>query len=64
MINSSGANLQDTWAKEPRSYFGLAAADFPNYRIFLGPNCPIGNGPVLSAIEAQADYMCKLIDRF
>ncbi|USP76269.1 hypothetical protein yc1106_03543 [Curvularia clavata] len=64
VINSSGANLQDAWAKEPRSYFGLAAPDFPNYLIFLGPNCPIGNGPVLSGIEAQADYMCKLIDRF
>ena len=64
VINSSGTNLQDVWTKEPRSYFGLAAADFPNYLIFLGPNCPIGNGPVLSAIEAQADYMCKLIDRF
>jgi len=64
VINSSGANLQDAWGKEPRSYFGLAAADFPNYLIFLGPNSPIGNGPVLSAIEAQADYMCKLIDRF
>ncbi|KAK3059548.1 hypothetical protein LTS18_010573 [Coniosporium uncinatum] len=32
--------------------------------IFLGPNCPIGNGPVLCAIECQADYMCKLIDRY
>lgn len=64
IINPSGTNLQDAWTKEPRSYFGLAAADFPNYLVFLGPNCPIGNGPVLSAIEAQADYMCKLIDRF
>jgi hypothetical protein len=64
ILNASGANLQDSWAKEPRSYFGVAAAEFPNYLIFLGPNCPIGNGPVLSAIEAQADYMCKLIDRF
>lgn len=64
VINPAGINLQDAWAKEPRSYFGLAAADFPNYLVFLGPNCPIGNGPVLSAIEAQADYMCKLIDRF
>jgi hypothetical protein len=64
VVNASGENLQDIWGKEPRSYFGLAAADFPNYLIFLGPNCPIGNGPVLSAIECQADYMCKLIDRF
>jgi hypothetical protein len=43
---------------------GVAASGFPNYLIFLGPNCPIGNGPVLSAIEAQADWMCKLIDRY
>ncbi|KAL5403501.1 hypothetical protein PMIN03_008896 [Paraphaeosphaeria minitans] len=64
VVNERGTNLQDVWAHEARSYFGIAAADFPNYLIFLGPNCPIGNGPVLSAIEAQADYMCKLIDRF
>lgn len=64
IINATGQNLQDIWAAEPRSYFGLAAPEFPNYFIFLGPNCPIGNGPVLSAMEAQADYMCKLIDRF
>lgn len=37
--------------------------DFPNYFTFLGPNCPIGNGPVLIAIEGQADYMCKFINR-
>ena len=59
---ANGKNLQDEWAKAPESYLGVAAADFPNYLIFLGPNCPIGNGPVLSAIELQADYMCKLID--
>lgn len=57
-------NLQDEWAKNPESYLGIGAADFPNYMIFLGPNCPIGNGPVLSAIELQADYMCKLIDHW
>ncbi|KAK5139457.1 hypothetical protein LTR32_007416, partial [Rachicladosporium monterosium] len=64
LIAPSGKNLQDEWAKEPKSYLGIAAAGFPNYLIFLGPNCPIGNGPVLSAIELQADYMCKLIDHW
>jgi hypothetical protein len=64
VVNHEGENLQDKWAVDPESYFGMAAANFPNYLIFLGPNCPIGNGPVLSAIEAQADYMLKLIDRF
>lgn len=64
LLGPSGSNLQDEWATEPKSYFGLAAADFPNYLIFLGPNCPIGNGPVLSAIEVQADWMLAVIDRY
>ncbi|KEF53693.1 cyclohexanone monooxygenase [Exophiala aquamarina CBS 119918] len=64
LLGPSGTNLQDEWAKEPRSYFGVAAADFPNYLVFLGPNCPIGNGPVLSAIEVQADWMLAVIDRY
>ncbi|RDW65995.1 hypothetical protein BP6252_09630 [Coleophoma cylindrospora] len=59
-----GKNLQDEWAQEPKSYLGLAAAGMPNYLIFLGPNCPIGNGPVLSAIETQADHMLAMIDRW
>jgi hypothetical protein len=64
LIGPSGNNLQDVWANEPQSYLGMAAANFPNYLIFVGPNSPVGNGPVLSAIEAQADYMLKMIDRF
>jgi hypothetical protein len=64
VINPKGVNLQDKWAKNPESYMGVAASDFPNYLIFLGPNCPIGNGPVLSAVEAQADWICKMIDRY
>lgn len=43
-------DLQDQWAKEAKSYLGTAAAGVPNYMVFLGPNCPIGNGPVLRVI--------------
>ena len=64
VVGPDGTNLQDAWKDEAQSYFGIAAAEIPNYLIFLGPNCPIGNGPVLSAIECQADYMLKIIDRF
>jgi cation diffusion facilitator CzcD-associated flavoprotein CzcO len=64
LIGPGGHNLQDVWSKEPKSYLGIAAPGFPNYFIFLGPNCPIGNGPVLSAIECQADYMLTLVDRW
>ncbi|KAL4876539.1 hypothetical protein BJY04DRAFT_231557 [Aspergillus karnatakaensis] len=64
ILGVDGVNLQDLWGAEPRSYFGIAAAGMPNYLMFLGPNSPIGNGPVLSAVEAQADYMMKMIDRY
>ena len=49
-IKFDGGDLRELWAKEAKGYLGTAAPDVPNYFIFLGPNCPIGNGPVLSAI--------------
>lgn len=50
IIGPQGNNLQDDWKDEAQSYFGIAAANVPNYLMFLGPNSPVGNGPVLSAI--------------
>ncbi|KAL5319214.1 hypothetical protein ACEPPN_012263 [Leptodophora sp. 'Broadleaf-Isolate-01'] len=64
LIGPGGINLQVEWAKEPASYMGIAAPKFPNYLMFLGPNSPIGNGPVLTAIECQADYMLKMVNRW
>lgn len=60
VVNPARKDLSDVWATAPESYLGLAAADFPNYLIFLGPNCPIGNGPVLSAIGKSNDLSCYL----
>jgi cation diffusion facilitator CzcD-associated flavoprotein CzcO len=64
VISPAGENLQDKWATDPESYFGVAVAGFPNYLVALGPNCPIGNGPVLACIEAQVEWMCQMIDRY
>lgn len=64
LINHLGRNLQDDWAEEPKGYMGLAAPDYPNYFHYLGPNCPIGNGPLLGAMETQTDYMLKMITRW
>jgi cyclohexanone monooxygenase len=30
----------------------------------LGPNCPIGNGPILISIEAEVEYMIKMLSKF
>ncbi|PPQ63112.1 hypothetical protein CVT24_005823 [Panaeolus cyanescens] len=64
IIGQGGIDLRDAWAKEPKSYFGVGAPHIPNYFTFLGPNSPVGNGPVLIAMEAQADYMLKFLNRY
>ncbi|TFK71445.1 FAD/NAD(P)-binding domain-containing protein [Pluteus cervinus] len=64
VIGKYGKNLADEWAQEPKSYFGLAAAHFPNYFMIAGPNSPVTNGPLLSAIEAQMDYILKFVNRW
>jgi len=64
LVDSRGALLQDSWKEEPMAYLGVGAAHCPNYFMFLGPNCPVGNGPVLIGIETQADYFIKFIKKF
>ncbi|KAI1358426.1 hypothetical protein F5Y08DRAFT_116319 [Xylaria arbuscula] len=64
IISHTGENLQDKWATDPQSYLGVAVAGFPNYMTLLGPNSPIGNGPVLYAVETQVDWICRLIDQY
>jgi len=63
ILGKGGKSLAEEWADEPNSYLGLAAGGFPNYFMFLGPNCPVGNGPVLVGVEAQADYMMKFVQK-
>ncbi|KAJ9144942.1 Cyclohexanone monooxygenase [Pleurostoma richardsiae] len=64
LLGQGGEDLRELWSKEALGYLGLAAPQMPNYFAFLGPNCPIGNGPILIAIEAQADYILKWCDRW
>jgi cation diffusion facilitator CzcD-associated flavoprotein CzcO len=64
IVNNKNENLQDVWSKTPESYLGVAVAEFPNYFTFAGPNSPLGNGPVLSSLEKQADFMLHWMDRW
>jgi hypothetical protein len=50
LIGTDGKLLTETWADEAKSCFGLAVPGFPNYFVVIGPNSPIGNGPVLCGI--------------
>lgn len=32
--------------------------------MFLGPNCPIGNGPIIFSIELQGSYFAEFLNRW
>ncbi|KAL4918504.1 hypothetical protein BDW62DRAFT_200878 [Aspergillus aurantiobrunneus] len=64
VIGRGGHNLVEQWAGEPKSYLGLAVNNFPNYFMYLGPNCPIGNGPIIFAIELQGEYIARFLNRW
>lgn len=50
ILGLRGVPLAEAWKDEPKNYFGMAAPGFPNYFMLIGPNSPIGNGPVLIGI--------------
>jgi cation diffusion facilitator CzcD-associated flavoprotein CzcO len=50
VVGEGGRSMKQEWAEEAKAYFGMAVAGFPNYFLVIGPNSPIGNGPVLSFI--------------
>ncbi|GLB41651.1 putative pyridine nucleotide-disulphide oxidoreductase [Lyophyllum shimeji] len=64
VVGEGGRSMKQEWAKEAKSYLGMAVAGFPNYFLVIGPNSPIGNGPVLVFMEAQIDYILKLANRW
>jgi len=64
LIGADKRTMSECWEKEATSYLGLAVPNFPNYFCFAGPNSPTGTGTFLIALEAQADYMLKMIDRW
>jgi cyclohexanone monooxygenase len=49
------------WQDDVSAYLGLAVPGFPNYFRILGPNCPVGNGPVLIVIEQQVAYIVHML---
>ncbi|KAG6850658.1 hypothetical protein H0H93_010386 [Arthromyces matolae] len=63
-LGNTGQSMKEVWSEEAKAYLGVAVAGFPNYFLVIGPNSPIGNGPVLSFIEAQIDYMLKFANRW
>lgn len=60
----NGHNLQEDWAASITGYMGVGIAECPNAFTLAGPWSPISNGPVIIAIEAQADFICAFINKY
>ena len=56
-----GINLRDKWIYGPRSYLGVAVADFPNFFMITGPNSPSVLANLIVGIEHHVDWICKCI---
>ncbi|KAI9818370.1 MAG: hypothetical protein M1827_000428 [Pycnora praestabilis] len=63
MTGRNGVSLAEQWKEKPEAYLSLAAANFPNYFMFLGPNAPIGHGSVIPIIEHATKYMINFMKR-
>ncbi|KIW30173.1 uncharacterized protein PV07_05935 [Cladophialophora immunda] len=61
LIGRGGVSLEDQWKQKPEAYLSLAAPNFPNYFMFLGPNAPIGHGSVLPIVEHAAKYIINVL---
>jgi cation diffusion facilitator CzcD-associated flavoprotein CzcO len=59
LIGLNKLSLSEAWKAEPASYLSLAAAQFPNFFMFSGPNAPVGHGSLMAGLGWSADWMCQ-----
>ncbi|KAL4891195.1 cyclohexanone monooxygenase [Aspergillus ambiguus] len=63
LVGRHGKRLSEEWREKPMAYLSLAAADFPNYFMFLGPNAPVGHGSLLPIIEHTTKYLINFMKK-
>jgi hypothetical protein len=61
VVGKGGKTLGERWSRFPESYLSVAVDGFPNYLMILGPNSLIGFGSLTALMEAEADYVVKVI---
>ncbi|KAJ5370220.1 uncharacterized protein N7496_006312 [Penicillium cataractarum] len=59
LVGRNGVKLSDAWKVEPKGYFGMCAADMPNYFIYAGPNSPVAHGVLMGSMDAMTLYILK-----
>jgi hypothetical protein len=62
-LGRNNRSLAKDWAADAQGYFSLCASGQPNYFIFNGPSGPVGHGSLSSAIDWEAEYILKWINK-
>ena len=57
----TGLALREAWKDGIAAHRTIAAPGFPNFFLLLGPNSGLGHNSVVLMIEAQVNYILKLI---
>ncbi|MHA6626385.1 flavin-containing monooxygenase [Pseudonocardia sichuanensis] len=56
-----GVTLTDRWSEGPRSYLGIAVADFPNLFTITGPSSPSVLSNMAVSIEQHVDFVTDAV---
>ena len=56
-----GQRLSEAWANGIRAHRSVAVKGFPNFFMMYGPNSNLGHSSIILMIEAQADYLARLL---
>lgn len=53
--------LHSAWSEGAHAYLGISTHGFPNLHFLYGPNTNLGHTSILIMLEAQADYVMRLM---
>jgi len=56
-----GRTLAEAWQGSPKAFLGTTVAGFPNLFLLLGPNTGGGSTSVVLMIEAQVEYLLRVL---
>ncbi|MEQ8177762.1 MAG: NAD(P)/FAD-dependent oxidoreductase [Amphiplicatus sp.] len=62
VVGPAGVTLAETWKGGVAAHRTVAVPGFPNFFMLLGPNSGLGHNSVILIIEAQVNYVMRLIE--
>ena len=63
MLGKNGKDLAIEWTGDAQAYYSLCVSGFPNHFIYNGPGGPVGHGSLSAAIDWEANYILKWVDK-